>query len=155
VQLNREDVERVARAGGEAAAQQAIVLFELIGELGERIEKLERRLGQNARNSSMAPSSDRPDRESAEQPKRPRKRSGRKQGGQEGHEGSGRQLDPNPDETVEHRPERCRKCGRELTGRERVVGPPARHQVIELPDTIVLTTEHQLLKVSCPARSVR
>jgi hypothetical protein len=31
-----------------------------------------------------------------------------------------------------------------------VVGKPVRHQVIELPDSAVVTTEHQLLKVCCP-----
>lgn len=127
-------------------------MFDLIAEHAERIEKLERRLGQNSRNSSLPPSSDRPDREGGdkERESRPRKRSGKKRGGQSGHRGSGRELDPDPDETVEHRPARCRKCGRELSGGERVVGRPARHQVIELPDTCVVTTEHRLLKVVCP-----
>jgi len=128
-------------------------MFDLIAEHAERIEKLERRLGQNSRNSSLPPSSDRPDRDAPKQDeKRPRqrKRSGKKQGGQPGHEGAGRELDPDPDEIVEHRPGVCRKCGRELQGGERTVGRPARHQVIELPDTCVVTTEHQLLKVVCP-----
>lgn len=124
-------------------------MFDLIGEHAERIEKLERRLGQNSRNSSLPPSSDRPDRQGEEKPS-PRKRSGRKRGAQQGHEGAGRELDRDPDEIVEHRPGACRKCGRELTGAERTVGKPARHQVIELPDTCVVTTEHRLLRVVCP-----
>jgi transposase len=53
---------------------------------------------------------------------------------------------------IPHRPERCRKCGRELSGDERVVGRPVRHQVIELPETVVVTVEHQLLKVCCRGR---
>jgi transposase len=152
VQLCREEVGRVARAGGDAAEVLALAMFDLIAEHAVRIEKLERRLGQNSRNSSLPPSSDRPDREEQgkEEELRPRKRSGKKRGGQHGHEGSGRELDPHPDETVEHRPARCRKCGRELTGGERVVGRPARHQVIELPDTAVITTEHRMLRVVCP-----
>lgn len=126
-------------------------MFDLIAEHAERIEKLERRLGQNSRNSSLPPSSDRPSREDrSEEKPRPRKRSGKKRGAQQGHKGSGRELDPDPDETVEHRPSVCRKCGRELTGGERTVGRPARHQVIELPDTCVITTEHRLLRVVCP-----
>jgi len=127
---------------------------ERIAVQDERIEKLERRLQQNSRNSSLPPSSDRPDRDDPKQgekkPSRQRKRSGKKQGAQHGHKGSGRELDPNRDETVEHRPGACRTCGRELTGGERTVGKPARHQVIELPDTVVVTTEHRLLKVVCP-----
>jgi transposase len=146
VQLKREDAERIAVAGGEPARELLLALFDEVGELRAALEKLERRVGRNSQNSSMPPSKDPP-----ETPKRPpRKRSQRKQGAQPGHEGAGRGLVDDPDETVEHRPARCRKCGRELTGGERVVGRPARHQVIELPDTIVLTTEHRLLKVSCP-----
>jgi transposase len=116
------------------------------------VEKLERRAGRNSRNSSMPPSSDRSDRHAGEdeQPKPKPKRSGRKQGGQDGHEGHGRGLIDEPDETVEHRPERCRKCGRALSDEDRAVGRPARHQVVELPDTIVVTTEQRLHKVRCP-----
>lgn len=126
-------------------------MFDLIAEHAERIEKLERRLGQNSRNSSLPPSSDRPSREGEGEGKpRPRKRSGKKRGAQQGHKGAGRGLDPDPDEVVEQRPGACRKCGREFTGSERIVGKPARHQVIELPDTCVVTTEHRLLRVVCP-----
>jgi len=153
VELRREDAGRIARAGGAAAEQQALLLFDRVAEQGEelaelkqRLEKLERRLGQNSRNSSLPPSKDPP-----QTPKRPpRKRSPRKPGGQPGHEGRSRELIDDPDETVEHRPEQCRKCGRELTGDEQTVGSPARHQVIELPDTVVITTEHRMLKVACP-----
>ncbi|MGH2904551.1 MAG: IS66 family transposase [Solirubrobacteraceae bacterium] len=146
MQLKREDAERVALAGGEPARELLLALFDEVGELRAAQEKLARRVGRSSRNSSMPSSKDPP-----ETPKRPpRKRSGRKRGGQAGHKGSGRELDPNPDETVEHRPSACRKCGRELTGAERVVGRPVRHQVIELPDTCVLTTEHRMLRVVCP-----
>jgi transposase len=146
VQLKREDAERVALAGGEPARELLLALFDEVGELRAAQERLERRVGRNSRNSSMPPSKDPP-----ETPKRPpRKRSERKQGAQPGHKGAGRRLVDDSDETVEHRPVRCRKCGRELSGGERVVGRPARHQVIELPDTCVVTTEHWLLKVSCP-----
>ncbi|MDQ2897879.1 MAG: IS66 family transposase [Actinomycetota bacterium] len=128
-------------------------LFDVVAEQGERLaamarrlEKLERRVGQNSRNSSLPPSKDPPD-----APKRPqRKGSGRKQGGQDGHPGASRALIDDPDETVEHRPSCCRKCGRELTGDDRLVGSPVRHQVIELPETVVVTTEHRLQKVRCP-----
>lgn len=121
-------------------------MFDRVADLAQRLEKLERRLGQNSLNSSLPPSSDR-----GQAPKRvARRRSGRKQGGQPGHEGRSRELIDDPDETVEHRPVTCRKCGRELGEDERVVGRPVRHQVIELPDTVVVTTEHRLLKVCCP-----
>jgi transposase len=145
VQLRREDAERMALAGGEPARELVLRLFDQVADQGERLEKLERRLGQNSVNSSLPPSSDR-----GQGPKRPaRKRSERKQGGQLGHEGASRKLIDDPDETVAVRPEQCRKCGHELA-EGRVVGRAARHQVIDLPASAVLTTEHQLLKVSCP-----
>ncbi|MCA1700531.1 MAG: IS66 family transposase [Actinobacteria bacterium] len=147
MELRRVDAERIALAGGEPARELVWALFDHVAEQGERLQKLERRLGQNSRNSSLAPSSDR-----GRAAKRPaRKKSERKQGGQPGHEGASRGLIDDPDETIEHRPERCRKCGRELTGDERVVGRPGRHQVIELPETVVVTTEHRTVKVCCRA----
>jgi len=147
VQLRREDAERIAREGGEPARELVLSLFDRVVELDARLEKLERRLGQNSVNSSLPPSSDR-----GQGPKRPeRKRSGRKQGAQPGHEGASRELIDDPDETVAVRPDACRKCGHDLTAQGRVVGRPARQQVIDLPESAVVTTEHQLLKVACPA----
>lgn len=145
MQLCREEAERIALGGGEPARELVVGLFDRVAEQGERLEKVERRLGQNSRNSSLPPSSDR-----GPVPERPqRKRSERKQGGQPGHRGVSRELVADPDETVAHAPERCRKCGRELGAGARVVGRPARHQVIELPESAVVTTEHQLLKAAC------
>ncbi|MDQ2761209.1 MAG: DUF6444 domain-containing protein [Actinomycetota bacterium] len=150
MQLKREEAERVALAGGEPARELMLSLFDRVADQGEQLEKLERRLGQSSRNSSRAPSTDRPDQQGAEKPKRPRKRSEREQGAQPGHRGAGRELVEDPDETIPVRPDCCRKCGRRLCadGDGRVAGRPVRHQVIELPETVVLTTEHRLLKVS-------
>jgi transposase len=146
VQLRREDAERIALEGGEPARELVLALFDQVAEQGERLEKLERRLGVNSRNSSLPPSKDPPS-----APKRPaRKRSERKQGGQSGHKGASRQLIDDPDETIMRRPERCRKCGRDLSDSDRVVGAPRRHQVIDLPESSIVTTEYQLLKVCCP-----
>jgi transposase len=146
VELRREDAKRIAREGGDSACELLLTLFDRVADQDERIAKLERRLGQNSVNSSLPASSDR-----GRGPKRPaRKQSGRKQGGQLGHEGASRKLVEDPDETVVVRPEQCRKCGHDLTGQGRVVGRAARHQVIDLPESAVLTTEHQLLKVGCP-----
>lgn len=144
--MRREDAKRIAHEGGDSACELLLTLFDRVAEQDERIVKLERRLGQNSVNSSLPPSSDR-----GQGPKRPaRKRSERKQGAQLGHEGVSRKLVDDPDETLPVRPDECRKCGRELA-EGRVVGRPARHQVIDLPESAVMTTEHQLLKVACPA----
>ena len=113
MELRREDAERVALAGGEPARELLLTLFDQVADQGEQLEKIQRRLGQNSSNSSLAPSSDR-----GQAPKRaPRKKSERKQGGQPGHEGASRRLIDDPDETVEHRPDRCRWCGREADRR--------------------------------------
>ncbi|MBA3746381.1 MAG: IS66 family transposase [Solirubrobacterales bacterium] len=146
MELRREDAKRIAREGGDSACELLLTLLDRVAEQDERIAKLERRLGQNSVNSSLPPSSDR-----GQGPKRAaRKRSERKQGAQLGHEGASRKLVDDPDETLPVRPDECRKCGRELA-EGRVVGRPARHQVIDLPESAVVTTEHQLLKVACPA----
>jgi len=145
VEVRREDAERIALEGGEPARELVLALFDRVAEQGERLERLERRLGVNSQNSSLPPSKDPP-----AAPKRPaRKRSGRKQGGQPGHRGASRQLIDDPDETIERRPPRCRKCGRELSDSGRVVGSPVRHQVIDLPESSIVTTEYQLFKVAC------
>jgi transposase len=153
VELRREDAGRIAITGGVAAEEQALALFDrvavqdaVIAEITGRLKKLERRAAQNSRNSSMAPSSDR-----GQAHKRPaRMKSERKQGGQGGHDGHSRTLIGSPDETIQHPPERCRKCGREFNGDEPQAGRPLRHQVIDLPETVVVTTEHQLPKLCCP-----
>jgi transposase len=146
VELRRQEAERIAREGGDAACELVLGLFDRVGDLSERLEKLERRVEQNSVNSSLPPSSDR-----GQGPKRPvRRQSGRKQGGQLGHEGASRKLIDDPDETVAVRPDACRKCGHELSDQDRVVGTAARHQVVDLPASAVLTTEHRLLKVACP-----
>jgi transposase len=135
VELRREDAERIALGGGEPARELMLRLYDQVADQGDRLERLERRLGQNSVNSSLPPSSDR-----GQGPKRPaRKRSGRKQGGQSGHPGASRELVEDPDETVEHRPERCRRCGHDLGERDRVVGRAVRHQVIDLPASAVVT----------------
>ena len=74
------DARRVARAGGHAVEDQALLLFDEVGDLRKRVEALERGAAQNSRNTSLPPSGDR-----GQGPKRPaRKRSGRKPGGQPG-----------------------------------------------------------------------
>jgi hypothetical protein len=110
VELAREDAGRIAWAGGAAAGELVLALFdrvaeqdERIGEQEERLAGLELRLGQNSRNSSLPPSSDR-----GQAPERPaRKRSGRKQGGQPGHEGRSRELIEDPDERDRRAPPRA------------------------------------------------
>lgn len=113
---------------------------------GLRLAELERRLGQNSRNSSKPPSTDGPQ---VERPARGKsKRPQRKRGGQEGHEGKGRALLPAEDvtESFDHRPDRCRCCGKPLVGND---PNPERIQTIEIPPVKPLVREDRFHSLTC------
>ena len=109
--------------------------------------ELRRRLGLNSSNSSKPPSSD--------GLARPRplpgkgKGSGRRRGKQPGAPGSTLELVGDPDQVVQHRPDRCAgpACGADLSdGREY---GRQRRQVVELPVPRPVIIEHQLIAVEC------
>ncbi|WP_249011260.1 DUF6444 domain-containing protein [Conexibacter sp. DBS9H8] len=128
----------------EAIGRDPESVIDLVFSLMAKVEELERRLAQNSSNSSRPSSSDPPD-----APKRPaRKRSGKKRGGQSGHQGRHREMVKDPDEIVEHVPQRCSGCEGDLAGGERVGGPVA-HQVWELPVVACSVTEHRRARVRC------
>src|SRR5665648_202515 len=138
----------------ELSAQNALLRRE-VAELSEanrrleiRVADLEERLNRNSRNSSLPPSQDPPS-----APPRPRQAaSGRRAGAQPGHPGRGRNLAPLEalDELIDHWPSRC-ACGHRFSETERrPVGKPARHQVVELPPTAVILSEHRLQRLRCP-----
>ncbi|MFC6021842.1 DUF6444 domain-containing protein [Plantactinospora solaniradicis] len=129
-------------------------LLAMLVELRERVDRLEaenvelrRRLGLNSSNSSKPPSSNglagpRP------QPGES-KGSGRRRGKQPGALGSTLELVADPDQVVEHRPQRCVNpaCGAGLAdGREY---GRQRRQVVELPERRPQVTEHRLVAVRC------
>ncbi len=124
----------------------------MLVELRERVDRLEaenvelrRRLGLNSSNSSKPPSSDGLGRSRPQQGKN----SGRRRGKQPGAPGSTLELVADPDEVLEHRPQRCITvgCGSPLVegheyGRQR-------RQVVELPQRRARVVEHQLIAVQC------
>ena len=152
--MERAEAEAIYDQGREAVVAVLLRMDEQIQRLekrvaaqDERIAQLERRIGRSSRNSSQPPSSDPPN----SAPKRGKDPSGRKQGAQLGHEGKGRPLLPAwaVDEVVEHWPVGC-GCGHRFSDVERVsAGPPARHQVEELPVMAVTVTEHHCQRVRC------
>ncbi len=77
----------------------------------DEIAELTARLGKNAKNSSKPPSTDGLAKPA---PKSRREKTGRMPGGQPGHPGSTPALVDDPDRTVVHEPERCRRCGEGL-----------------------------------------
>lgn len=75
-------------------------------------------------------------------------------GAKPGHEGHSRTLNPDPDEVVAHRPGQCSCCGEALAA-----DLPAEivsvSEEIELPEVMLLVTQHQQLAVRCPACGTR
>ena len=149
-----EGREVVVKVLVELSAQNARLagqverLTERVARQDERIADLERRLKCNSRNSSTPPSQDPPGAPERERPDP----SGRAQGAQPGHPGRGCRLAPIEavDELVDHWPIRC-GCGHRFAEAEREpAGPPARHQVRELPEISVRVVEHRLNRLRCP-----
>ncbi len=115
--------------------------------LRERVQVLEGRLAKDSHNSSKPPSSD----GLARKTRSLRRRSGKQPGGQLGHRGETLRLVATPDAVVEHRPPVCRVCQKPLPEAAPVV-VRERRQVQDLPPPGRLhVTEHQALRVRCPA----
>ena len=121
--------ERLARLERILEAQAA-----RIAQLEAENAELRARLNKNSQNSSKPPSSDGP------QVSRPQgKPSLKPRGGQPGHKGAER-VRLKPDEVVDHRPQNCRHCSRQLEGDD---PDPKWFQVFELPVIKPIVTEHR------------
>jgi len=112
-------------------------------ELVELVLKLQRP-AKTSRTSSRPPSTDRKE-----------KRAGSKPGGAKlGHKGHFRSLAEQPDDVVDHRPDRCSGCGH-------VFAPDAAGEVIgafdsvDLPPVVPIVTRHQRLACACPGCGAR
>ena len=71
---------------------------------------------------------------------------------------AGRELKPEDqvDEIVDHYPDACRGCGREVSADERRPGGRfGRHQVAELPPISVLLVEHRTHRLHRPGCGTR
>ena len=136
--LSQQEEIRVLRQENEQMRQQLTALAAELASLRERI-------GRNSRNSSKPPSSD----GQGFKTRIPRKGSGRKRGGQPGHPGAGPELLPveRCEESHDHLPETCRRCGNPLSG---VDPAPHRHQVIDIPPIQAEVIEHRLHRLLCP-----
>lgn len=98
----------------------------------------------NSNNSSVPPSKDenRPFKS-----KSLRKKTGRKPGGQKGHEGTTLEMVSDPNEVLNHTPEYCECCGKDLAGTPGEF--VERKQVIDLPPIEPIVTEHRVYKKEC------
>lgn len=117
-----------------------------IDELEKEVAKLGEQARQNSSNSSFPSSSDRPDQKRKRKP--PQKPSGRRRGGQPGRTRRTRPLVPpeQVDETVDCKPDHCRKCGETLDGED---PDPKRHQVTDIPPIEPHVIEYRMHRVDC------
>ncbi len=145
---NAELLEQVAELQTTVSVQ-----IELGENLKTQLAELRSKLAVTSRNSSKPPSSDPPDAPPRRSGKRGRK-GGRKAGGQPGHEGTTRELVPveQVDEVVECVPAVCEQCECALTGSDE---EPRRHQVIDIPEPRLITTEYRLHELECSACGAR
>jgi transposase len=98
----------------------------------------------NSNNSSIHPSKDenRPFKS-----KSLRKKTGRKPGGQKGHEGTTLEMSSNPNKIIDHEPEYCECCGKDIGAMPGEF--VERKQVIDLPPIEPVVTEHSVYKKEC------
>jgi transposase len=160
--VERSEAEAIYDSGREACVEFLIGMSDRLARVEERLAKLDRDGSRTSQNSSAAPSTDRPKtrqqrraeaREKAKELARQEGRPKREPGAQPGHPGSGRELlaEDELSEIVDHYPERCKGCGHEFSGSEKVPRyRPGRHQVAELPASAVFYVEHRTHRLCCP-----
>ena len=125
------------------ALEAAVVhLAGQVATLAARVAELESKLDRNSSDTSQAPSADGPH----VKPAPPRRPSGKKRGGQPGHPKHERVILP-PDEVVDHKPKRCRRCRHALAGDD---PEPIVDQVLELPVKLRHVVHHRRHALACP-----
>ena len=142
----------------ERVKQTLEIKDEKISKLEQEIKRLKKEIAElqlNSTNSSKPPSSDGlagPQRKRCRNRKNPSKR---KPGGQPGHPGHFRT--PVDAQRVSERvtvvPDRCNGCGgvfSEQTKRDRRIGEPRKHQVLELPPIEPYVIEYECVNLHCP-----
>ena len=123
-------------------------------KLTARVVALEADAAKNSGNSSMPPSRDpaaeraRQAGERAEKKRRAAGGTARAKGKQRGSRGHTLSMTDDPDEVVEHVPVACGQCAASLADAE--VTETVRRQVIEIPEPVAVTTEHQAQTRRCP-----
>src|SRR4051794_41142366 len=120
--MSRSDLERLSRE-------------ELI-ELVLRLQRPEK----TSRTSSKPPATDRKEQRDQAKPG----------GAKPGHEGHSRVVSDDPDEVVEHRPDRCTCCGGSLS-RDLPAEVVSTSERIELAEIAPVVTQHRRLTVCCPS----
>jgi len=129
---------------------------QLINELEEKIAILELQVKflieenerlrhpKNSNNSSIPPSKDE---NRITKTKSLRTSNVKKPGGQTGHEGNTLTMTATPDEIIEHKPQICGHCGKDLTGLISI--EEMRRQVVDIPPITPKYTEHRIFSCEC------
>ena len=145
--LNKENKE--LRIENEELCKENQHLKELLQTLLTKVASLEERISRyenpkNSRNSSIPPSHD-----YSRVPKTRslRESSGKKPGGQPGHEGTTLEMVEKPDEIIEHIPQFCTCCGRDISQIHAEL-VESRQEVV-LPVIQPIFIEHQTFQRIC------
>jgi len=114
----------------------------LVHQLLQEIDRLKH--PKNSRNSSVPPSKDenRPFKTNSL-----RESDGKKPGGQTGHEGNTLKMTETPDFVIEHKPQYCNHCGKDVTSIEAEL--ITRRQIVDIPPIVPQFTEHRAYRVVC------
>lgn len=117
----------------------------MIKMLEDRVTYLENNQKKDSSNSSKPPSTDIG---TAHRTQSLRTKSGKNPGGQHGHKGETLSFSETPNELVVHRINKCKCCGKSLSGS--AVVDYERRQVFDIPPIEMLTTEHRSEIKNCP-----
>jgi len=137
----RKEVEEL-RKENQQFKEIILTLLSKVASLEERLSRYEN--PKNSRNSSIPPSHDYsrpPKTRSLREP------SGKKPGGQPGHEGTTLEMVEKPDEIIEHIPQFCTCCGRDISQIHAELVES--RQEIVLPVIQPIYVEHQAFQRTC------
>lgn len=121
----------------------------IIPELQKRITELEAQLAvyqnkKDSTNSHKPPSSDM---NTPQRNRSLRKKSNKKPGGQKGHEGNTLLFSDRIDKAIEHTPDQCGSCGKDLS--ETKGSLIERRQEVDIPVIVAQRIEHQRYEKKC------
>ena len=112
-------------------------------KVADLVIALEQRLKKNSQNSHKPPSSD-----GLKKGATKRKKRKGKAGGQKGRPGTTLSKREHPDKVIEHGPQACQSCGKNLVEvAGAVIGS---RQEVEIPERPIEVIEHQRLQKQCP-----